>query len=242
MLIAFDEICMNNNIKYSLAYGSMIGAVRHHGFIPWDDDVDIFIVREEYQKLKSIFAHQQYELVDVENDENYPYLFPKFRDKTTTLVEEEISDCNYNIGIYLDLFVLDGTSIGFVDTIKRFKLKLLYKLYRLLVLNDNKLNFVMRFLKRVVGIFYSPHKLACKCDKIFRGQVGNKLRDVSMLYTKYYLDIKDMINIDRIMFENREFFVSRQYDAMLTRQYGDYMKLPPVEEQKSNHSFYKIAI
>nr|MCR5207201.1 LicD family protein [Eubacterium sp.] len=106
ILIRFDEICKNNNIEYSLAYGTMLGAVRHNGFIPWDDDIDVFVKRSDYEKLLGLrYDDGRFEIKSHRYSNNYYYPFAKMIDKNTDL---DVSwRLDKDMGVFIDIFPLD---------------------------------------------------------------------------------------------------------------------------------------
>ena len=241
ILKEFHNVCVVNNIKYSLAYGTLLGAVRHKGFIPWDDDIDVFMLRSEYNKLRSVFVSKSCELVDCDKDDEYPYLFPKIRKKDTTLIEKEISYLNYNIGVYIDIFVLDEVPRCKIKAyIKKLSLKIKYKKYRLCELNLDSINPLLRIVARLVKKFSSCNKLAKKCDNVYKNAKGDFLRDVTMPNKRYFISKEYMEKLIQMQFGDDCFSGSEKYDELLTSFYGDYMKLPDEKDRVSNHSFYKI--
>ncbi len=110
LLDKFVEVCVQNNLKYYLAYGTVLGAIRHKGIIPWDDDIDIQMPREDYLKLqqlpKSVFG-DEFQLSTWSNTPNYPYDFLKLEKLNTTLIER-LTKKVYIGGVYIDIFPLDG--------------------------------------------------------------------------------------------------------------------------------------
>lgn len=108
ILDVIDKICRDNNLRYSLAYGTLIGAVRHKGFIPWDDDIDLMMPREDYEKLLSVWESQApkgYILQNSRTDPDFTQNFTKIRkDGTTFLQEESERTKNYHKGIFVDIF------------------------------------------------------------------------------------------------------------------------------------------
>lgn len=111
LLSEIDRICRKNDIKYFLMYGSLIGAVRHNGFIPWDDDADIAMTREEFNKFQECCRNElgeEFDLVTYNDDENYNYTFPKLRLKNTTyIIRSEISRHGRNAGFFIDIIIMD---------------------------------------------------------------------------------------------------------------------------------------
>ena len=110
ILTAIDEICRKENIRYYLAGGTLLGAVRHKGFIPWDDDIDIAMPRDDYERFLKVMrkgAHPYYKILALEYKEDYPYTFAKVVD-TRTRLQEEIGKDLPEMGVFIDIFPLDG--------------------------------------------------------------------------------------------------------------------------------------
>ena len=111
ILIEVDRICMKNNIEYWLADGTLLGAVRHRGFIPWDDDIDICMLKEEYNKFLEIAPKELKEkffLQTSKYDKNYNFLYPKIRDRNSIFIEKYDSNQEkFHQGLNLDIFVMD---------------------------------------------------------------------------------------------------------------------------------------
>ncbi len=225
-----------------MAYGTLLGAVRHGDFIPWDDDVDVFMLRSEYEKFKEIYKSDCYELVDSDIDEKYPYLFPKVRKKGTVLIENNISDLNYNIGLYIDIFVLDEVPGGLRAALKKTEFLIKYKMYRLCTLNISNINRVLRIPARLLRKCIPYNKLAKSCGEVYKNEKGSLLRDSSMVDEKTYLKKEDMNKLELLQFGEDRFMGTSNYDSLLTRLYNAYMNLPPEDQRVSNHSFYKIEL
>ncbi len=110
MLQEIDKICRHYHIRYYLAGGTLLGAVRHQGFIPWDDDIDIAMPREDYEQFIKIMSHKKhpiYKLLAIECTKGYPYTFAKVVDTRTRLVEEIGKDL-HQMGVFIDIFPIDG--------------------------------------------------------------------------------------------------------------------------------------
>ena len=242
ILKCFHDTCEENDIRYSLAYGTMLGAVRHGGFIPWDDDVDVFMTYEEYEKFKNVFKSDKYELLDWDIDKDYPYLFPKLRKRGTTLIERDISELNYNIGAYIDLFVLYPVPDGILGKIKNMRFFINYKLYRLKELNLSAMGTATRAVARIAKPFLRLRRLIVRLNKIFRKSRGDLMRDVSILDRRYFIKTEYMNDLVKIPFGDLEVYVFRNAHEVLTNYYGDYMQLPPEDRRVSVHNFYKLDI
>ena len=112
-LLAIDKVCKEHNLRYYIMAGTMLGAVRHKGFIPWDDDLDIGMPRADYDLLMTNakeWLPEPYEAVCAENDKEYPLPFAKIQDADTTLIER--MHLKYLGGVYIDVFPLDGVPTG----------------------------------------------------------------------------------------------------------------------------------
>lgn len=246
ILSAIDETCRKYNLRYYLIAGTMLGAVRHKGFIPWDDDADICMPHSDYDKL---IAHskewlpKRYELICAENDKNYPQPFAKIQDSHTTIIEH--AHLRYLGGAYIDVFPLDGMPDGkWAQRWHYFKYKhlckLLYFTYRdpyrhghgpssWIPLLCRKLYTVEGLQKRIRRLltkydFYKCKKVLCFDDGI-KSIVDREVYGTPSPYT----------------FEGRELLGVADYDTLLTQMYGDYMKLPPVEHQRQ-HNFYHLDL
>lgn len=239
-----DLFCHKHKIKYSLAFGTMLGAARHKGFIPWDDDIDIVMMRNEYEKF--IICAQKYQeefqknhIVKNVQDENYFYPFIKVINKET-IVNEEGINAKFPIGIWVDIFALD-----YCDTEEFNSRKII----------EYRKKQSTRLLRYIAKDKYYVKALARKCylfflDKVFRlswRNIKNELQTVPFSGDKKYVSVfiwstctsgiypaEYCEEYDVIMFENHEFSIFKEYDKILTAIYGDYMELPPVEKRVSH--------
>ena len=239
------SVCMQNGIKYSLSYGSLLGAVRHKGFIPWDDDIDISMLREDYDKFIEIHRSNnngRYKLSCVELDPECMYSIGKVIDTETVLYE--LGEDGIRTGIYVDIFIFDGVpedesefnkifdKIDFYGRLRKYQLPL--KPHKLTIKRAiiNCIRVALKILPRQ----YFTRKLVenarkNKCD-------NSKI--ISDISDPYYISrwkiekavFEDLIEMD---FEDRKYTIPKRYDEWLKMQYGDYMKLPPEEDRKSHH-------
>lgn len=246
------DFCEKKNINYILSDGSLIGAVRHNGFIPWDDDIDISMLREDYDKFIVLWnaeEHKDYELLCSENN-NLNLLFSKVVDSTTIAYEGK--NKTKTTGLWIDIFPLDYVPIK-QKYIKKHYLKM-RKLYRALLSNyytslktgkklliSKSLN-LFRFIKNW-NIYYlyplkkiiNTHRKNAK--KITNGSnVTNYVAIVREPPQRIYGFPKTCCTeFIYHIFENCEFRIPKNYDALLQSFYGDYMKLPPKEAQVNAH-------
>ena len=240
LLIEFDRICRKHNIPYILFGGTALGAVRHKGFIPWDDDIDVSMLREDYERfLKTKELNERYYL-QAELTDHWPMAYSKLRKNNTTCLEKyHPKDKKMHQGIYIDIFPCDNASdnkfirraqflssrVVLAKTLcKRgyetnsIAKKLFMNLCRLLPMKPFY-NFAMR--KKENNSEYVQTFLSCT-SKYKKGIYHRRL-------------FSEMVEMD---FETRKFLVSAHYDELLTTLYGDYMTLPAEEERKLKvHAF-----
>ena len=236
----FIQVCDKLNINYYLIGGTLLGAVRHHGFIPWDDDIDVCMLRKDYEifvKNAQKYLNKNYFLQTYETDEEYPGCFAKIRDNNTTFLEENVKDKNMNHGIFIDIFPLDNYYRH-----NKIKEKLIYyKLYNNVFRNSD--TFAKRLFARIANIIYKnkPKLLLCKKqEKIYKKKNGKESKYVTN-YCGAWGVKKETHSIDSfkefkiVEFENLKVKIPVGYDSILTNMYGDYLKLPPKEKQVSHH-------
>ncbi len=251
-----DKFCKENNIEYYIAYGTTLGAIRHGGFIPWDDDIDISMKRDEYNrfiKLAKEKMQDKYDILDIENTKGYIATFAKVSKKGTKFIEA--SDTNkYEQGIFVDVFPLDYSPDDVEKRKKLYKKSWFWaRMCVLCEISNPILPHNMSGVKKVIA------KAGCKtvhmCLRLFRFNkikaYHRYLKNTTMhnemkSEMKYIADYqamhpekttvleKDIYPLKTMQFEDYEFPVPNNVDAYLTSVYGDYMKLPP-EDKRHNH-------
>lgn len=241
------QICSENNLKYILAYGTLLGAVRHKGFIPWDDDIDIIMPRYDYNKLLEIWNDGKYRLVECMKNKDYIYPFAKVYDADTILEESGVT-VSYPLGIYVDIFPCDAIK----DTPEKEKKYLnqcemvekmrMYSLnpFEMFLNKDPKKNFGRKIIwniLRKIGPAKFSRILTKKLQKYsfsdaeYAGCICNRNLEREMLPKKVFEDLIDL------EFEGKLYKAPNNYHLMLQKKYGDYMALPPVEERVLKHGF-----
>lgn len=248
ILIKIDELFREYNIKYFLAYGTVLGCVRHSGFIPWDDDIDIFVFGRDLPKVKEIFRSVNtgfLRLDDYDTAKNYPYSFPKIVDNRTSLKEDAFKLVDYKCGAYVDIFPLFDISDNIFK--RFFSEKLRY--VRHVMLRYYYIDVKGRAL--FVKIFHKILEKTCKIDhiqdKLYKTYIrescnGAKYAEPNIFLKKSYLPKSMFDNSVRMLFEGNEFPIPIDYDKFLKIVYGDYMKLPSVEKRKSTHIMCELMI
>ena len=159
-------------VKYFLSYGSLIGAVRHKGFIPWDDDMDICMLRDDYEKLQDyMIAHpdERYELMSYKNNVNYVYPFMKVQDNHTYLVEEDVR-IDSDMGIYVDIFPVDGyeDDQAFKDKMTKIIKKRQLSCYTFKGITNSKsvVNSIIRYISVIIFYFTNTNKYVAQIDEL----------------------------------------------------------------------------
>ena len=241
------EICQKIGVKYFLAYGSLIGAVRHKGFIPWDDDMDICMLREDYEKLQDYLIsnpNERYEVMSYKNNLNYVYPFMKVQDNQTYLLEEDVR-IDSNMGIYVDIFPVDGYEDDsvFKDKMTRLIKKRQLSCYTFKGITNTKslLNSLIRYISVIIFYFTNTNKYIRGIDELAKSR---KVLDYEEVDYLIYKDMNKPVwrrewleQVTTGTFEGKEFMIPKNYHEILTSDYGDYMQLPPVELRFSHHDF-----
>lgn len=244
----FSKICEENNLKYYMYAGSLLGTIRHEGFIPWDDDLDVVMFRDDFEKFKKIFLaseNSKYELLSNETQKDYFYFFAKLMIKGTRFEEEWISQLNFHMGINIDIFVLDDVSDNKYSRKYQILRSFLYN--RMLITSNLKLDNLPFFSKLIShSLYHILNLLNLNTSKIldktmkFLNRYSNKnfecVFDISANVDEYPLIYKksDFGDGVKVNFEDTQVTVPVNYDAILKSLYGDYMELPP-EDQRYNH-------
>lgn len=241
------ETCQKIGVKYFLAYGSLIGAVRHKGFIPWDDDMDICMLREDYEKLQDYLIanpDERYEVMSYKNNLNYVYPFMKVQDNHTYLLEEDVR-IDSNMGIYVDIFPVDGyvDDANFKNKMTKLIKKRQLSCYTFKGITNTKsvLNSLIRYISVIIFYFTNTNKYVAQIEELAKSRKVSDYEEVD------YLIYKDMNKpvwrrewLEQVTtgtFEGKEFMIPKNYHEILTSDYGDYMQLPPVEQRVSHHDF-----
>lgn len=237
------QFCEERQIWYVLAYGTLLGAVRHGGFIPWDDDIDIIMPREDYDRFAAEFpawANEQ-ELFLVgphEKTHMVPKDMLKVCDAQTILIEKRYKREN-PIGVYVDVFPIDTIPVKNIKTKLWNKLVGFYKGAALAAELDPKENSDLSFYKRLaVALFknQNPSDWEARQEKCSRryNERPAKYFISGQAYGAIY-DFEGFRERKLVPFEDASFYIPEGYDAFLTTRYGDWRKLPPVEQQKPHH-------
>lgn len=276
ILKVVHEFCVNNNIQYSLTGGTLIGAARHNGFIPWDDDIDILMTRPNFDKFCNTFVHEGYSIKQP-GDKNYWLKFARVFDDDRTVVSEHVVPTEkQDYGLWIDIFPIDGAPEDEKDFKKLAHRCENFKFYtwnsrhyiydraqaRKQPILRNVLSQINIFIKwfketlryqiREIIRFKAMHWVFKPLHSLIKDEVNllhlNKFGDnayccgLCFAFRNYYSRYKTswFDNYELIHFEDTQFYAMAGYKEFLTEQYGDYMKMPPLEKQVPKHNQYKV--
>ena len=242
----FVDICNENDLEYFLYGGTALGAVRHSGFIPWDDDIDVAMFRKDYEKFLAIMEKKnipKYKMLNVNTEKDYFLYFSKMMLRSTYFEEWWVKQVDFNVGINIDIFPLDNIpenkfkrsilTMGcrFFDKLSTLSVIKIENLSKTQALIANTLHFLLKTFKIHSSLF---NGICLYLMKKYENEHTNKICDFSALNFPQIYDKKDFTPAKNIKFENMEAKISNNIDSILTQIYGDYMKIPPVEE-RYNH-------
>lgn len=246
------EICDANGLRYYLAYGTLLGAIRHKGFIPWDDDIDIFMPYDDYLKfieIKKNDPNSIYKIISYETDHSYTAPLGKVIDTRTILEQNYGFIERVPLGVYVDIFVLSGAGNTEEEAVKL--VKRLFRLLRAWRFADSIIKKEEPIVKKILKVFRNfPYKmvgLEHYLEKITEYRKQNTF-DSSIYVTQSSLtsvnNVKrniwlrnDYGNGINVVFEKEQFRAPENYHKLLTQYYGDYMTLPPIEKQVTEHKY-----
>lgn len=248
MLCEIDRVCRKHNIKYALYGGSLLGAIRHKGYIPWDDDADIAMLREEYEKFKEV-AHEMDPSIcyfqDNTNDQHYRWGYGKVRRTGTKYIRVGQEHLKCKTGVFVDIFPFDDipmctlgqmiqdfhcyflrkttwSEVGRVHTrgLKKLWFTLLSKIPIRWVFNQ--LNFYHKRSKN-----HTPNKVRC----LLFTAPGKLYYKSESIKDRYGIPKEWLLNLEEYDFEGKKLFGIKEYDAFLKFTYRNYMQLPPIEKR-----------
>lgn len=251
ILKSVHDFCISNDIRYSLAYGTLIGAIRHRGFIPWDDDIDIIMPRPDYERFCKEYKSKDFLVSCFETDPDCRISFARVYDNKRTVVKTMIP---WNLkpgGVWIDVFPLDAIEDNTYDYEKRFQS--LSRLFRLVQHERSALrkfssvnSFYLSCKSLAIKFFFldglllSHHiRLLIKRANSLRFGTTNKCG--MLAYDSY--GIKDchktslFYSFSLVPFEQHEFMAVTGYDEYLNKIYGDYMKMPPENQRNPKQTY-----
>lgn len=249
----YDQFCRKNNLRYYAIGGTILGAMRHKGFIPWDDDIDVGMPRSDYEKLKQLAKTEcgkfRFETYDTEADD-YCYAFTKLYDTTTTLVERK--RVNVVRGVYIDVFPIDGIGNSKEEGYRNYQLfKKTCQLFETSVsgiregrsLIKNAAVFACKLIPRII---LNPRSLRIKLNEICMQHDFDQCKYGGNLFGAYWereiLDLSLLGTPKDYKFEDMMIAGPENADGYLTHIYHDWRKLPPKEKQVTHHDFIHLDL
>lgn len=249
------EICDQNEIKYFLAYGSLLGAIRHKGFIPWDDDCDIIMLRPDYDRFVAYCNEHQEEikpfrLMNFQNTPGYPFGISRLCDMRYRMEREESDSAG--MGLFVDIYPYDGMGNG--KLWEHFHIGF-FRTYYTRMTNYANLNTYSSSQNKAANLvrrplFYIAKKRGAayylkKLEKLARKFPYDKSKYVGAIIWGIGDAHFDKALFDErveVQFENLRIQAPKQYDEVLRLNYGDYMQLPPEEKRQQTHGYHLYRI
>ncbi len=248
------KICDDHSISYFFIAGTLLGAVRHRGFIPWDDDLDIGMLRPDYERFLKVCKKnlgKQFFLQNWDTDRHYGLPFSKIRLNGTHYVERNAAKVQAHDGIYVDIFPFDN-----VPDDKKLQVKqnrITYLLKRLILIKNGyqsweKKEISKKLIYRIAKIFSLPFSIKSLQNMLTKEMLRyNECETIKIVtfggaygYTKESIERKWVSQLTVLDFENSLFSVPGDYKEYLSYFYGDYMQLPPEDKRGNRHNIQKI--
>ncbi len=250
ILKEFILLCNEHRLQYWMAGGSLLGVIRHKGFIPWDDDLDVFMPRPDYEKLWALVGgvkiHDHYTLCRTTKNKNYHHRVMQLVDTNTTFVHSRSKNENIEHGLYIDIIPLDGCPEGKVKRLSQIVNAIVFSIYNIQCppeYNGGNLTGIISLATKVMLAFvkkqerrYQIWKRAEKRMTKYQWDTCSHVKSIAagfdVLVTPFD---KEWFGYRTGVFEDIIVSIPKRAEAYLELKYGDYMKLPPKEQQVVRH-------
>lgn len=240
MLKVIVKVLEEENISYFAIGGTALGAIRHEGFIPWDDDIDLAILREDYDKFLKIQSKlpKNFRLLNHSVEKNYPLFFSKIVDQNKPFHEKRLSKYSFQQGVFIDFFPWDKFS-NFEKS--RKQLNQAHKKFKRLVLkrNGNLLDIIKYFLYKVRYGFINSYDAYIELDRLAALYKNEDVRNWGYPTLNDYLHEDEIFPLRKQKFEDFYICIPNKCEKYLTQKYGDYMVIPK-EGDRYNHSTLRL--
>lgn len=239
-----DQVCRENNIDYYLDGGTLLGAVRHKGYIPWDDDIDLTVNRRDFKKLMTLLnqGDGRYKALSMYDHEDYYYFHAKVVDTQTELIED-LGVPIRDMGVFVDIFPLENfPNQKLKRRIMQTRVRILRAAHYAVLVPEEKAKSLGTYNKMLRALYKKKGWRAIqeKVDNMLSAltEPTDYMSDIVGVRS-YYNDAKAAYFKEKVYleFEGRQFPAPSRYDEYLTLMYGDYMTMPPVEQRVTHHSF-----
>ena len=252
------DICEKNNLMYYMLGGTMLGAIRHGGFIPWDDDIDLGMPRDDYEKFLLIAPKKLSEnlkVVNYKTDPKYQYYITRVLDTNTKVIEERIGNDNKYTNVSIDIFPIDGTPNNIILR-KIYFFRVLYHRALMSLCYKDSIDrkrprsrverIFLWFMEKIpINKLTTPYKQKEKIDKLLKSQNVKKSKNIGNIMGAYRT--KEIVPAEfygegkMYKFEDIELRGMEMADEYLTWTYGNYMELPPEEKRKTHFVFEDLC-
>lgn len=242
VLKRFADFCEARQINYLLCGGSMLGAVRHKGFIPWDDDIDIMMPRPDYNRFKNEFYNENLEIFHYATHKDYNFPFIKLGDRRTFLMEKFYYK-KIDLGIHIDVFPIDGmpenekAGLSRFSKMLKYRRNFKYKLYKFSPSLEFYKKIPLVALQKLIPIKFVLKQQQIEAEK-YNFNTSPKAAKLVWGSGKNQIYLKSLFTeTQKFPFEGFYFNGPKYYDTYLKSIYGDYKQLPPKDKQVSHHHF-----
>lgn len=235
MLVEIDKFCREHNIKYMLAFGTLLGAIRHKGYIPWDDDVDISMSLEDILRFKREFKSEKLKYCDIDTEKNYEWPFSRITHKDTYCKPGLICK-TYGVNIDLYPIIEVNSSMEHNKSIAE-RMMTMFNIYSQIVKFRRRVIKVLP-ITTIIGFKSLVRKYKDKYILMFSQKHGGAFHFIAGPLTqfgKHTLNFNPLSEIIEVDFEGHKFMAPAKYKEYLSYHYGDYMQLPPEDQRHPYH-------